>query len=84
MDVEHGLVDLGGDIRAIGAHPDGTPWKIGIRHPRNPAAAIAIINLSGEALATSGDYERFIEVEGRRYCHILNPRTGWPVQDCPP
>ena len=79
MDVAHGLVDLGGDIRAIGAHPGGTPWKIGIRHPRNPAAAIAMINLSGEALATSGDYERFIEVEGRRYCHILNPRTGWPV-----
>jgi FAD:protein FMN transferase len=79
MGVEHGLIDLGGDIRAIGPRPDGTPWKIGIRHPRSPAAAIATIDMNADSLATSGDYERFIEVDGRRYCHILNPRTGWPA-----
>ena len=80
MGVQHGLVDLGGDIRALGPLPDGSPWKIGIRHPRNPAQPMATIDLVSEALATSGDYERFIEVEGRRYCHILNPNTGWPVR----
>lgn len=68
MGVQHGLVDLGGDIRAIGPLPDGGPWRIGIRHPRNNAQPIAIVDLVSEALATSGDYERFredkIPVEG--------------------
>ncbi len=80
MGVEHGLVDLGGDIRAIGSLPDGSPWKIGIRHPRNAGRPTAMIGLISGSLATSGDYERFIEVEGRRYCHILNPTSGWPAQ----
>jgi thiamine biosynthesis lipoprotein len=79
MGVQHGLVDLGGDIRVVGALPDGSPWKIGVRHPRS-ATPIMTFGLVSGALATSGDYERFIEVEGRRYCHILNPRSGWPVQ----
>lgn len=74
-----GLVDLGGDILVLGPHPDGTPWRIGIRNPRSPAEAIAVMELSAGALATSGDYERYIDFEGKRYCHILNPRTGWPV-----
>jgi FAD:protein FMN transferase len=76
----HGFADLGGDIRVIGPQPDGAPWRIGIRHPRDGAALVAEVALHGGALATSGDYERFIEVEGRRYCHILDPRTGWPAQ----
>jgi len=78
--VRHGLVNLGGDLRAIGPRPDGSPWRVGIRHPREQHAAIAGIDLSEGALATSGDYERFIEIDGRRYCHILDPRTGMPVQ----
>ena len=81
MGVQAGLVDLGGDIRLIGSRPGGDPWRIGIRHPRRPSEPIAIVELHSGALATSGDYERFIEVEGRRYCHILNPRTGFPTQD---
>ena len=74
-----GLVELGGDIRAIGPHPDGTPWDVQIRHPREPDAIMAVMTLSGGGLASSGDYERFIEVDGKRYCHLLDPRTGWPV-----
>ena len=77
----HGLVDLGGDIRLLGPHPDGTPWKIGIRHPRRPETPMSAVDLVSGAIATSGDYERFMEVAGRRYCHILNPRTGWPVRE---
>jgi len=75
----HGFVNLGGDIRVLGPQPDGQPWRFGIQHPRKPEATIASIELAEGALATSGDYERYLEHEGRRYCHILDPRTGWPV-----
>jgi thiamine biosynthesis lipoprotein len=76
---QHGFVDLGGDIRVIGPQADGQPWRIGIRDPRDGEALVAEVALSSGALATSGDYERFIEVDGIRYCHILDPRTGWPA-----
>jgi len=78
--IAHGLVDLGGDIRIIGPHPDGRSWTIGIRDPRRPEVAVADVELAGGALATSGDYERYLEIGDRRYCHILNPRTGWPAE----
>jgi thiamine biosynthesis lipoprotein len=77
--IAHALVNLGGDVRATGAQADGRPWRVGIRHPREPGRAIAYVELAGGAVATSGDYERFFEVGGRRYCHILDPRTGMPV-----
>lgn len=75
----HGLVNLGGDISVIGPQPDGKPWSIGIRHPRESDQTIASIALARGGLATSGDYERFFLQDGKRYCHILDPRTGWPV-----
>ena len=81
--VQHGLVNLGGDIRVIGPQQDGSPWLMGIRHPRaarHDDAVIASILISAGALATSGDYERFFVEENQRFCHILNPKTGWPAQ----
>jgi len=78
--MRHGLVNLGGDIRAIGPQADGTPWRVGIRHPRVQDAAVAGFDLAAGALATSGDYERYFEIAGQRYCHILNPKTGMPVR----
>ena len=81
--VQHGLVNLGGDIRVIGPQQDGSPWLMGIRHPRaarHDDAVIARILISAGALATSGDYERFFVEENQRFCHILNPKTGWPAQ----
>ena len=78
--VHHGLVDLGGDIKIIGPHPDGTPWSVGIQHPRQANAVMATIDLSQGAIATSGDYERFVEIGGTRYSHIVSPRTGMPVR----
>ena len=78
--MEHGLIDLGGDIRILGPHPDGAPWNIGIRDPFRPGQQITAVELSKGALATSGDYERKIEIGGKRYGHLLDPRTGWPVQ----
>ena len=79
LGMRHGFIDLGGDIRVVGPQPDGLPWRIGIRHPRDADRLAAEITLPSGALATSGDYERFIEVDGRRYCHILDPKTGWPA-----
>ncbi len=78
--VRHGYVNLGGDLRLIGPQPDGTPWHCAIQHPRQAKQLAASIPLGSGALATSGDYERFIEVDGQRYCHILDPRTGMPVR----
>lgn len=78
--IRRAMIDLGGDLRILGPHADGAPWQIGIRNPREPDASIAHLSLSCGALATSGDYERYMDVDGVRYCHILNPHTGWPVQ----
>jgi FAD:protein FMN transferase len=77
--IAHGYVNLGGDVRVLGARPDGTPWRIGIRHPRDADAVIGTATLVDGAVATSGDYERYFEIRGRRYCHLLDARTGRPV-----
>ena len=77
--VKHGYVNLGGDLRAIGAKPTGEPWVMGILNPREKGAIIASIPLTVGALATSGDYEKFFDLNGKRYCHIISPRTGQPV-----
>ena len=75
----HGLVNLAGDMRILGPKPDGAPWCLGIRDPRDPARVIADIEVASGALATSGDYERYFEADGRRYCHIIDPNTALPV-----
>lgn len=77
--IRHGLVELGGDISVVGPHPDGSPWLIGIQHPRQPGQVLASIALTQGGLATSGDYERCIVTPDRRYSHILDARNGWPV-----
>jgi FAD:protein FMN transferase len=78
--LEHVLVNLGGDVRVTGPQHDGAPWRVGIRHPRRAGEVITTVDLAGGALATSGDYERFFELDGIRYSHVLNARTGWPVR----
>jgi thiamine biosynthesis lipoprotein len=80
MGIEHGLVDFGGDMRLIGPRPCGEPWHIGVRHARRSTVPMATVELLSGAIATSGDYERFMVVGGQRYCHILNPLTGRPAQ----
>lgn len=77
--VDHALVNLAGDLRAHGSKPDGSPWRVGVRHPDDPSTLLAEIDLMDGALATSGDYERCLVHEGRRYGHVLDARTGWPV-----
>jgi thiamine biosynthesis lipoprotein len=76
----HGMVDLGGDLAALGPRPDGAPWNVGIRHPRRRDAVLASVPLARGGLASSGDYERAMIVDGVRYAHILDPRSGWPVR----
>jgi len=77
--VRSGYVNLGGDMRVIGPKLDGQAWMIGIQDPRQKGSLIATIPVEAGGLATSGDYEKFFELDGKRYCHILNPKTGQPV-----
>jgi thiamine biosynthesis lipoprotein len=77
--MQHGYVNLAGDMRVIGPKPDGTPWMVGIQDPRKKDGVIATIPIERGALATSGDYERYFELDGKRYCHVIDPRTAQPV-----
>jgi thiamine biosynthesis lipoprotein len=78
--IRHGMVNLGGDIRIVGPHPDGRPWQIGISDPQQPDLPLRTLEIASGALASSGDYERCITIDGIRYSHVLNPFTGWPVR----
>ena len=78
LGIRNAIVNAGGDLRAIGRHGD-RPWRIGIRHPRQ-ATILASIEIDGDtSVFTSGDYERFFEVDGIRYQHIIDPRSGYPA-----
>lgn len=78
LGVEHGLVNLGGDFAVIGPQPNNQPWTIGVANPKDDKTLMAKIDVLDGGLASSGDYERFFVHEGKRYSHILNPKTGWP------
>jgi len=82
--IRSGIIDLGGDLHILGpkitaAGSTAQPWMLGVRHPRRPHEAIAQLPVYQGGMATSGDYERCFELAGKRYCHLLNPLTGWPV-----
>lgn len=77
--IEHALINIGGNIMALGLHGN-KPWKVGIQHPRQPNAIATVDLPSGWAIGTSGDYQRYFELDGKRYCHIINPKTGYPTQ----
>jgi len=72
------MVWAGGDLRVWGTKPDGKPWRIGVRHPRNQSDFLAVLTIDSGAVATSGDYERYFEFEGGKYHHILDPEEGAP------
>jgi FAD:protein FMN transferase len=79
LGVKNALINIGGNIIALGKHGD-KPWRVGIQHPRKPDAIAAVDLESGWAIGTSGDYQRYFELAGKRYCHIIDPATGYPVQ----
>jgi thiamine biosynthesis lipoprotein len=77
------LVNFGGDIHAKGPRKGGKLWSIGIENPNRLDTAMGLLKVSQGALASSGDARRFIRHNGRRYGHVLNPKTGWPAEDAP-
>ncbi len=76
--IRNALVNIGGNLIALGQH-GSQPWRIGIQHPRQPGMLATLDLHDGEALGTSGDYQRFFEVGGKRYSHLIDPRTGYPA-----
>jgi thiamine biosynthesis lipoprotein len=77
--IHNALVNIGGNVMALGAH-GSRPWRVGIQHPRKPGPLATLDLLDGEAIGTSGDYQRYFELDGKRYCHLIDPRSGYPVQ----
>jgi thiamine biosynthesis lipoprotein len=77
------LINFGGDLCAIGASADGAPWVVGVERPDEPDAVAERLELTVGALATSGDARRFLQRGGKRYGHVLDARTGWPVEGAP-
>ncbi|MDP1533151.1 MAG: FAD:protein FMN transferase [Rubrivivax sp.] len=76
--IENALVNIGGNVIALGLHGD-RPWRVGIQHPRQPGTLATLDLHDGEAIGTSGDYQRYFEAAGRRYSHLIDPRSGWPA-----
>jgi thiamine biosynthesis lipoprotein len=77
--IRNALVNIGGNILALGRHGK-RPWRVGIQHPRKSGALASLELHDGEAIGTSGDYQRYFELDGKRYSHLIDPRSGWPVQ----
>ena len=76
--IDDALINIGGNVMALGSK-HGRKWRVGIQHPRKPGPMATVELADGEAIGTSGDYQRFFEVDGKRYPHLLDPRTGYPV-----
>lgn len=84
--VRDAIIRVAGDIYALGHREDGLPWRVGVQDPREPdssGALLSILELSDMAVSTSGNYQRFVEIQGRRYSHIVDPRSGLTADDVP-
>jgi len=79
QDIHNALINIGGNVMALGTH-GSRAWRVGIQHPRKPAPLATLELHDGEAIGTSGDYQRYFELGGKRYCHLIDPRSGYPVQ----
>lgn len=80
LEITDYLVEIGGEVRARGERPGGGPWHIGIMEPEKTGGLQRVISLENRAMATSGDYQNFFEIDGIRYSHTIDPRTGHPVR----
>ncbi len=78
--IDNAILNGGGDLKSIGEKSPGVPWKIGVRHPRKPSGVIASLDGKNNAIATSGDYQKYFVKDGIRYHHILDPKTGTQAQ----
>lgn len=79
-DVDHGCVNMGGNVLAWGGKEDGTPWRVGVKDPGNTASLCGVLSLESAYAVTSGGYERFFEEGGKTYHHIIDPATGAPAE----
>ena len=79
LGVESGVVNASGDLNAWGLQPDGKKWTIGIANPDSSHQVFSYLHISGLAVATSGNYEKYVMINGKKYSHTINPRTGLPV-----
>ena len=80
--VEHALINLGGNMLAVGSKYDGSPFRIGLQKPFEPdGTPIAVLEVNDQSVVTSGNYERYFEKDGTIYHHILDPDTGYPIQN---
>lgn len=79
MGADSGIVNASGDLTAWGYQPDGSPWTIGIANPNSAGQVFSYMNITNMALATSGNYEKFIMINGKKYSHTIDPKTGLPV-----
>jgi FAD:protein FMN transferase len=80
-DILSAFTNIGGNVVALGVKPDGSPWRVGIQHPRQENSLIGLVSVTDKAVVTSGDYQRyFIGSNGKRYHHILDPSTGYPAE----
>lgn len=77
--IRNALINIGGNVIALGQHGK-RPWRVGIQHPRKPGALATLELRDGEAIGTSGDYQRYFMLGSKRYCHLIDPRTGHPAQ----
>ena len=78
--ISNAVIAVAGDIWVLGHRADGTPWRIGVQHPREKDKTLAVLEFSGRYISTSGDYERFVIREKKRYHHIIDPRSGKPSE----
>ena len=77
--VASAFTNFGGNVSTLGTKPDGSPWNIGIQHPRNPQELIGLVPVIDKSVVTSGDYQRFYQAtDGKKYHHIIDPKTGYP------
>ena len=77
--VKSGIINASGDLTAWGFQPNGKPWTIGIANPDMPNDAFSYLEISDKAIATSGNYEKFITIDGKKYSHTIDPKTGLPI-----
>jgi thiamine biosynthesis lipoprotein len=81
LGISAGFVNGGGDIAFIGSNPDGSPWRVGIADPRDANAVLGVIYVRDCGVITSGNYQQSAEIAGRRLSHIIDPHTGWPLEE---
>lgn len=79
--VESAVINLGGNVQTIGSKPDGTPWNVGIQKPFSPSGeTLTVVEVADQSVVCTGTYERYFELDGVKYHHVLNPKTGYPVE----